>query len=118
MRGKYGVRQSEKWHEEVEEPVRKSADGRYEIWWDQKINTPKVLKHNRPDMVVIDRNERRWTLVDFSVPYDPNVVSKEKQVDKYEPLASEIRRMNRVGCEVVPIVVGALGVVTKEIGSG
>ena len=47
------------------------------------------------------------------------MVSKKKQkVDKYEPLASEIRRMNRVGCEVVPIVVGALGVVTKEIGSG
>ena len=45
------------------------------------------------------------------------MVSKKKQkVDKYEPLASEIRRMNHVGCEVVPIVVGALGVVTKEIG--
>ena len=42
--GKYGVRRSEKWYEEVAEPVRKSADGKYEIWWNQKINTPKVLK--------------------------------------------------------------------------
>ena len=68
-------------------------------------------------MVVIDKNERTWILVDFSVPYDPNVVSKEKKkVERYELLASEIRRMNHVGCEVVPIVVCALGVVTKDIG--
>jgi hypothetical protein len=114
--GKCGLKRSEKWYEEVPEPVRKSADGRYEVWWDQKVITPNALEHNRPDMVVIDRKGKKWTLVDFSVPFDPNVARKEQEkVRKYEQLASEVRRMNSVGVEVIPIVVGSLGVVTKGI---
>lgn len=115
--GKYGLKRSDKWYEEVPDPVRKSADGRYEIWWDQKVITPNALDHNRPDLVMIDRNDRKWKLVDFSVPWDKNVVNKEQEkIKKYAKLASEVSRMNSVGVEVVPIVVGALGVVTKEIG--
>ena len=115
--GKYGIKRSEKWYEEVPDPVRMSTDENFEIWWDQKVITPTTQEHNRPDMVIIDKKRRKWTLVDFSVPFDPNVLKKEKRkVGKYEKLASEVRRMNLVGVEVVPIVVGALGVVSKNIG--
>ena len=79
--------------------------------------TRRCQEHNRPDMVIIDKNRKKLTMVDFSVPFDPNVLKKEKRkVDKYEKLASEVRRMNLVGVEVVPIVVGLLGVVSKNIG--
>jgi hypothetical protein len=114
--GKYGLRRSEKWYEEVPDPVRKSADGRIEVWWDQKVVTPTALEANRPDVVVIDRGGRKWTLVDFSVPFDPNVARKEGvKVKKYEKLAVEVSRMHKVAVEVVPIVVGSLGVVSKKM---
>ena len=55
-------------------------------------------------------------MVDFSVPYDPNVAKKEEEkISKYKDLAAEVARMNAVRVEVVPIVVGALGVVSKDL---
>ena len=103
-------------YEEVPDPVRKSADGRFEIRWDQKIPTPEAIEHNRPDVVVIDRVGKRWTLVDFAVPFDANVAKKEEEkVKVYEKLATLIGREHKVKVEIVPIVVGALGVVTKDL---
>ena len=119
--GKYGLKRSDRWYEEVPDPVRVSSEkveglAKYEVWWDQKVVTPTAMEHNRPDVVVIDRPGRRWTLVDFTVPFDANVATKEdEKVRKYEKLATEVSRMHRVGTEVVPIAVGALGVVTKRL---
>ena len=96
--------------------VRRSGDGDIEVWWDQKVITPTKFEANRPDMVIIDRNNRKWWLVDFSVPYDPNVARKEQEkIEKYKDLAAEVARMHKVSVEVVPIVVGSLGVVTKDL---
>ena len=82
--GNLGLRRSEKWYEEVPDQVRKSDDGNIEVWWDKKVITPTKFDANRPDMVIIDRNNRKWWLVDFSVPYDPNVARKEKEkIEKY-----------------------------------
>ena len=114
--GNWGLRRSEKWYEEVPDGVRKSEDGNIEVWWDQKVVTPTEFKSNRPDMVVIDKSNKKWWMIDFSVPYDPNVVSKEKEkIDRYKDLAAEVARMHNVKVEVVPIVVGSLGVVTKDL---
>lgn len=114
--GKLGLKRSAKWYEETPEPVRKRDDGVTEVWWDQKVCTPTKFEANRPDMMVIDRESKRWFMVDFSVPCDANVAKKEKEkISKYKDLATEVGRMNTVKVEVVPIVVGALGVVTKDL---
>ena len=87
-----------------------------EIWWDQKVITPTALKHNRPDMMIVDRRSKEWFMIDFAVPFDANVVEKEKEkVLTYTDLAAEVARMNAVKVVVVPIVVGALGVVSKDL---
>ena len=55
----------------------------------------KALPHNRPDVVVVYKRIWKWTLVDFSL--DKNVVNKEdEKVEKYPPLAQEIRKMHKV----------------------
>ena len=116
--GNWGLRRSKNWYEEVPDGVRKSEDGNVEVWWDQKVITPTQFVANRPDMVVIDKSSKKWWMVDFSVPYDPNVASKEEEkIDKYKDLAAEVARMHKVSVEVVPIVVGSLGVVTKDLTS-
>ena len=66
--------------------------------------------------MVIDRDGGKWTLVDFSLPFDPKVSNKEQEkVKKYERLAAEVSRMHGGWRQVVPIVVGALGVVPKRL---
>ena len=113
---KYGVNCSEKWYRECPDSVRKSECGKFEIWWNRPVMTTKKLDHNKPDVVVIDRDKKCWTIIDFSVPNDKNVVTKEKEkVDHYRELAKEIRKMYHVKTKILPIVVGALGVFSNNL---
>ena len=113
---KYGFERSEKWYQEVPDPVSITADRRYEIRWDQTIPTARKLDHNKPDVVMIDHVEKKWTLIDFSVPFDGNVAKKEdEKKTKYTDLARSVAAEHNVRVEIIPIVVGALGVVTKDL---
>ena len=64
---------------------------------------------------MIDRFNKRWTMVDFAVPFDVNVVSTElENTRKYERLATEVTREHTVDTNIIPIVVGALGTVSRR----
>ena len=113
---KYGFERSEKWYQEVPDPVRMTADRRYEIRWDQTIPTTRKLDHNKPDVVMIDHAEKKWILIDFSVPFDGNVAKKEdEKKTKYTDLARLVAAEHNVRVEIIPIVVGALGVITGDL---
>ena len=77
-----------KWYEHVPASVCRNVTGDVEIWWDRTAETGENLAHNRPDVAVINRRERKRTLVDFSVPLNKNVLSKENEkLLNYAPLA-------------------------------
>ena len=52
---------------------------RYEVWWDRLVETLNQLENNRPDLIVIDKEMKHWTMIDFTVPNDRNVVKKAKE---------------------------------------
>ena len=111
-----GMKCSDAWYKEIPDKVRVSKCGDYEIWWDRTVETPKKLEANRPDLVIVDRINSNWKIIDFSVPNDKNVEAKEKEkVEKYTPLAYEIRKMEKVKTEVIPLVIGALGAVSENL---
>ena len=111
-----GIKCARNWYEEVPDEVRVKEGGTVEIWWDRGVQTTKALDHNRPDVVVVDRALKRWTLVDFAVPWDRNVATKEtEKLTKYAALAVDIRKLHGVSTQVIPIVVGSLGIVTAKL---
>jgi D-alanine-D-alanine ligase-like ATP-grasp enzyme len=74
------------------------------------------MEHNRPDVTIVDHTSKVWTFVDFSVPWDKTVVTKEdEKVTHYTPLTVEIRKMHKVSTKIIPIVVGSLGTVSKRL---
>jgi len=86
------------------------------VYWDRSVETVQRVESNRPDVVVVDREEKRWLIVDFAVPSDRNVTAKEEEkITKYSPLAHQVRKLYRVSTSIVPIVVGSLGVVTRRL---
>ena len=113
---RYGIECAKRWYEHVPASVCVN-EMCVEIWWDRTVLTGRAVKHNRPDVIVIDRGKKTWTLVDFSVPLDKNIVSKENEkIEKYGILAREVRRIYRVSTKIVPVVVGALGTIPRRLG--
>ena len=56
-------------------------------------------------------------IIDVACPVDTNVVKKEtEKIAKYGGLRGELQRMWGIDAEVVPVIVGGLGAVTKNLG--
>ena len=60
-----------------------------------------------------------WTIIDFAVPLDHNIVDKEQEkITNYGEFAQMIRSDYSLSTtKIVPIVVGAFGMVTKNLPS-
>ena len=91
--------------------------GKLELWWDTHISTAPKVKHNKPDIVIWDIPKKKCTIVDICVPLNINVSKQEKaKMDIYMPLiVALVRIYSTYKFEVVPIVIGAMGLVTDSL---
>lgn len=86
------------------------------VLWDFEIRTDRIIPARRPDIVVLEKKERKVTIIDIAVPSDTNIKSKElEKITKYQDLRLEVQRMWNVKAQVVPVVIGALGATSPEI---
>ena len=92
-------------------------DGEWvKLLWDFNIQTASYVQARRPDLVVIDRKKGQCFIIDIAVPGDSRVGEKEREkVDKYQDLRREVAKLWNIKTTVVPVVVGALGVVTNNL---
>ena len=86
------------------------------VLWDINVHCDSVIEARRPDTILIDKKVRKGIIIDIAVPADARVGEKEREtVEKYQAIKREIRRLWRLKmAEVVSVVIGALGSVTKE----
>ena len=67
-------------------------------------------------MVMINREQNTWYIVDFAIPVDHLVKEKEEATNgKYMDLPAEVRRQFRVKTVVVPIALRAFGTVPAKL---
>ena len=87
-----------------------------EIWWDTRIKTLLKLEHDRPDIVLWRKKEFKCFILDICVCLDVNIDKNIKQkLDNYLPLAAELKRLYKeFDFEILPVVIGATGLVTKR----
>ena len=113
---KHGIPTGNKWYSHVPNVVTETDDGKVTIYWDKPIKTDRKVSYNRPDVIVIYREENTWYSGDFVIPMDHHVKEKEEEkIDKYMDFATEVRRQFRVKTVIVPIVLGDLGTVPAEL---
>ena len=83
--------------------------------YDQLITTDRPIGANRPDLVR-DKANNKVYVIDISCPCDTNVWKKEtEKISKYGPLKVELQKMWGCSCTVIPVVIGGLGAVSKNI---
>ena len=92
----------------------------HKLLWDFNIQTDRLIPARRPDLIIIKKRKKRiCKIVDFAVPADHRINLKESEKkDKYLDLARELKKLWNMKVTIVPIVIGALGTVTKGLLKG
>ena len=91
-------------------------NGEVKLLWDITIQCDNVIEARKPDIVVVDKKKHKGLMIGVAVPADFRVEKKEtEKVVKYQELKREIGRLWKLKhVEVVQVVIGALGIVTKD----
>ncbi|KAF7649100.1 hypothetical protein LDENG_00146690 [Lucifuga dentata] len=62
-----------------ETPPKVVENGRDKVLWDFKFQTDKQLLDNQPDMMVVDKEQKRAVVINVAVPADSNIRKKEHE---------------------------------------
>ena len=91
-------------------------EGDVTVLWNQAVHTDREVTAHKPDIIIKSKKEKTCTLVDVAIPADRNVVQKEAEKKlKYKSLRIEIQRMWNLKCTIIPIIIGATGIVTRSL---
>jgi hypothetical protein len=86
------------------------------VLWNQAVHTDREVTTNRPDIIIKNKKEKIFTLIDVAIPADRNVVLKEGERKlKYKSLGIEIQRMRNLKRTIIPVINGATGIVTRSL---
>ena len=109
---KYHLPAADKWWEHKIEKVLQNNEAK--ILWDFKIQTDKHLAHNIPDITVVEKKQI-W-LVDVAIPGESRIQQKEvEKITKYQDLKIEVERLWERKATVVPVVIGALRAIPRDL---
>ena len=107
---KHNLPTADKWWEHKVDKVLQKI----KILWDFMILTDKHLAHNIPDITVVEK-KRVW-IIDGAIPGDGRIEEKElEKISKYQDLKIEIERLWQKQVTVVPVVIGSLGAIPRDL---
>ncbi len=78
------------------------------------IPTDVAITSQRPDLVLVDRENRNVTLLELSVPFERNIDSThERKVNRYQHLISDIEN-NNYTVHYYPLEIGSRGYISPD----
>ena len=86
------------------------------ILWYFNINTDHVIQARRPDLAIKDKIKNECRIVDFAIPFDSRIETKEyEKLNKYQDLARELKKLWNMNVQVIPIITCALGTIPRDL---
>ena len=83
------------------------------LLWDFNVQTDRTIEARRPDLILRDKIIEECKIIDVAIPGDTRGKEEEK-IEKYRDLAIKIGRIWKQRASTVPIVIGALGIISKN----
>ena len=91
----------------------------HKLVWDFEIQTDHKISARRPDLLIINKKKRTCRIVDSADPSNHRLKLKESEKrDNYLTLERELKKLFNMKVTVIPIVIGALGTVSKGLIQG
>ena len=114
---KFQFDHTNKWY--IHNPAPVLENDSHKLLWDFNIQMDHLIQARRPDLIIINKKKRICKIVDFAVLADHRINLKESEKkDKYRNLARELKKLWNMRVTIVPIVIGALGTITKGLLKG
>ena len=114
---KFKFDHTNKWYMHNPAPVLENDS--HKLLRDFDIQTDHLIPARGPDLIIINKKKRTCIIVDYAVPADHRRKQKESEKkDKYLDLARELKQLWNMQVEIIPIVIGAFGTVTKGLLKG
>ena len=81
------------------------------------ISTTTKIPHNRPDVVIWNKEKKTCQVIDICIPLDTNVqLRHETKRVNYVPLIDQLRRIYPgYTYRIIPIIIGALGTIPRQL---
>jgi len=109
-----GTETTDKCYTHMPKPVYEEGD--VTVLWNQAVHTDSEVTAYRPVIIIKNKKDKTCTLIDVAIPADRNVVQKEAEEKlKYKSLGIEIQRMWILKCTIIPLIIGATGIVMKNL---
>ena len=91
----------------------------HKLLWDFNLQTDQLIPARRPELIIIKKKKKKKSIsktVDFAVLAYHRINLKESEKrDKYLDLARELEKLWNMKVMIVPIVIDALGTITKGL---
>ena len=106
------INQNIKWYQHQPAPVEENETTK--ILWNFPVQTD-AIRHNKPDIIIVDKIRRTANLIDVAVPIDYGITQKWlDKIRKYNDLSGEIKTLwNLTKVDITPIIIGAMGTFYK-----
>ena len=113
----YGIKvEAQYWYQH--NPVQVIENEKATILWDYQVKTDKHIQCNKPDLIVQEKESERCVIIDVAILSDYNIQKKATdKMSKYVDLQIKCQRMWDKKVEVIPLIIGATGVVDRNIQS-
>ena len=85
--------------------------------WNQQVQTDRTIPNNKPDIIIRNNEKGTCMLIEVAIWGARNGIKNEaKKIVKYKDLTIEIQRMWNVKAKVIPVTIGATGIVSESFG--
>jgi hypothetical protein len=79
------------------------------------VQTDRTTTNNKPDITIRDNEKGTCLLTDVAISGDRNVIKNEaERILRYKDLTVEIQRVLNMKTNVIPVIIGATGTISKS----
>jgi hypothetical protein len=85
----------------------------YKLYFDRTVLTDIHIQHNRPDIIILNKQQKQAYLLDIAVPNSHNITQTyNTKINKYLELSVAMRNL---WCSILPLIISATGIVPHSL---
>jgi hypothetical protein len=89
----------------------------YKLYFDRTVLTDIHIQHNRPDIIILNKQQKQAYLLDIAVPNSHNITQTyNTKINKYLELSVAMRNLWCLEkISILPLVISATGIVPQSL---